>query len=226
MSILMKNKFSGISKSEINKLNDMNQFLKKCYSIYFITREGLVFTKDKYFEMDLGKHFSFINDDSIMSVISSIYSEMDEDEILVINSRSLYEVVKCNKKSLSRLVVDQLNNIFICDCDEKIIGDEIGYVDKLINVENDLSNYASFLENLPEFNVLTDEEKEKILLTDFYLYERDEYKIRLTKSLSSHPKHIASIGFKDLGFNNLFQTIINVFNNKITNFHVYTCIKY
>jgi hypothetical protein len=211
----------SITNKELKVINDINQVVKKSFLHYFITDKGLIFTDVNGACIDNGFHFSYIhNIDKLLEIIP-----IPDDELLVFYSQDLFNAIKENKKIINSIKI--LNNkvYLVTDKDSFLVGQYAKFDEGLKEIYRKAFTYTLKLD--PQCK-LPDELIKSLVENEIITYRQGEYKIRITKTLFPHIKVglPINISFVDLNENDLFETIINITKDNVTNFHVYKCIKF
>lgn len=211
----------SITSKELKVINDINQVVKKSFLHYFITDKGLIFADVNGACIDNGFHFSYIhNIDKLLEVIP-----IPNDELLVFYSQDLFNAVKENKKTIKSIKV--LNNkvFLVTDKETILVGQYAKFDESLKEIYRKAFTYTLKLE--PQYE-LPDDLIKSLIENEIITYRQEDYKIRITKSLFPHIKVglPIKISFIDLNENDLFEAIINITKDNVTNFHVYKCIKF
>jgi hypothetical protein len=216
----MEEKIIPVVSKDIKFLNDINQVVKKSFLRYFIARNGVVFTNDDGKVMDNGIHFSFIEDmDKIMNLIG-----IPERHILMLDSAEVYTHFKDQKKFIKYLKIND-QGIFISGEEKECrIGALIDLTDSMESV------YKSAVDRILKNDGITisNDDIEKLLKNEVVTYGEGDTRVRVTKTLIPHIKLDLpiTITFLDVENPDLFETMISITKDNITNFHVYTCIKF
>jgi hypothetical protein len=209
-----------IVSKDIKVLNDINQVVKKSFLHYFIARNGVVITDDKGLAIDNGAHFSFIEDtDKLTKLI-----DIPEKHLLMLEAPVVYTHYKDQKKHIKYMKVND-EGVFLSGENGDV---RIG---KIIEVTPSIQEaFKSAVDKIlvKSEELMTDDLIEAMLRNEIVTYGEGEYKVRLTKTLFPHIKIGLPITVTHLDVEdpNLFQVMLSITKDKITNFHVYTCIKY
>ena len=211
----------SIASKELKFINDINQVVKKSFLHYFITDKGLIFTDVNGACIDNGFHFSYIrNIDKLLEVIP-----IPNDELLVFYSQDLFNAIKENKKIIHSIKI--LNNkvYLVTDKESFLVGQYAEFDEGLKEIYRKAVTYTFKLE--PQYE-LPNELIKSLVENEIITYRQGDHKVRITKTLFPHIKVglPIKISFIGLNENDLFETIINITKDNVTNFHVYKCIKF
>lgn len=211
----------SITNKELKVINDINQVVKKSFLHYFITDKGLIFTDVNGACIDNGFHFSYIhNIDKLLEVIP-----IPNDELLVFYSQDLFNAVKENKKKINSIKITKNKIYLVTDNDSFLVGQYAEFDEGLKEIYRKAVTYTLKLD--PQYEI-PDELIERLIQNEIITYRQGEYKVRIAKSLFPHIKVglPIKVSFIDLNENDLFEAIINITKDNVTNFHVYKCIKF
>jgi hypothetical protein len=208
-----------VSKN-VKILNDINQVVKKSFLRYFITRNGVVFTPSEGRAIDNGKHFSFIEEiEKLTSLI-----DIPERHVLMLESAKVYTHYKDQKKFIKYLKINDEGVYLSGELGDCCIGSIMKITDSIESI------YTSAVERImkKDERLILDNDMEALLRNEVVTYVDGDKRVRLTKTLIPHIKIglPINITFLDIEDPNLFEVMLSITKDKVTNFHVYTCIKF
>jgi hypothetical protein len=209
-----------VTSKDVKFINDINQVVKKSFLHYFVVRNGVAFTNMESRAMDNGIHFSFIENIERLKELIPI----PERYAVKLSSAAIYTTIKDNKKHLKHIKIENDQVFLQIENDFVLIGEYVLVEEEVHN------NYAGavFRMQKKEDITLLDSTIEAMLNNEIVTHSDGENKIRITKSLFPHIKVGVpiSITFLNLDDPSLFEAMVSITKDNVTNFHVYTCIKF
>jgi len=216
----MEQQLIPVVSKQLKVLNTINQVVKKSFLRYFVVRNGVIFTDDNGLAMEMGLHFSYTNQiDDLLKLFS-----IPEGYALMLNSQDVFVTIRDNKKIIKYLKFND-NGIFISG---DMIDFPIGRYVKMTDAFKD--TYRVIVDRITKKSekLLTDEDIQKLINNEILTFGEGDKRVRLTKALFPHIKVglPMSVTILDIDDPNLFETMISITKDDVTNFHVYTCIKF
>lgn len=218
----MTNQIIPVVSKDLGVINTINQVVKKSLLYYFVVRNGVVFTVEGGNILENGTHFSFIDD---MEKFQK-YFPIPEGHAIILNSQVIYTTIRDFKKYINTIKFED-NLIYFVTEDAQF---EIGKVVSMDKADlREKYDKAKWFIPQKETETLTDDMIQTMLNNEVITYGEGDYKLRITKTLFPHIKLGLPMSIKFFGLEeepDLFQSMIAIDKDGVTNFHVYTCVKF